>query len=591
MTDQNSITPGDAPFESTAAVDALPRRRGTWFPGPRYWIIWALCVLAIAFVRNLEVDLAGINIATMVLTGIAVGLLLFWWVFQSAFPAAIRWLPPTILIVAASVFLVRYRPYKTSGGLSLQFVPRGELVGDQLLDATPGTDSGITVDLATTTANDFPRFLGPDMNSVVKTIRIIPDWDQNPPKELWRSEIGAGWCAFSCVNGFAVTMEQRGDSELVTCRDVETGKLCWTHAIETRHETVLGFVGPRATPTIFNGRVYAMGATGFLRCLNGADGTEIWVRDLFGEYGISPDDGGGVIWGRATSPLIVDDKLFIPVGGNGSGQRTTLLAMNVDTGETIWEAGKHVSSYASPMLMTLHGERQIVSMNEDILTGHDLETGKELWDHPWPGKSNANANVSQPNAVGNDRILISKGYGGGGQLLQIEKSGDEWFADVVWESKRILKTKFSNVAIRDGLAFALDQGVLCCADVETGDRLWRRGKYAYGQVLLVDDIIVVMAESGELVLVRATADGHEELCKFQAIEGQTWNNVCLYGNRILVRNSEEAACFEIRTEAVNSAPTSLGEAAIEEAATNEADEAEADEAAANEAEADKAATE
>ena len=149
--------------------------------------------------------------------------------------------------------------------------------------------------------------------------------------------------------------------------------------------------------------------------------------------------------------------------------------------------------------------------------------------------------------------------------MQIEKSGDEWFADVVWESNRVLKTKFSNVAIKDGLAFGLDQGVLCCADVETGDRLWRRGKYSYGQILLVDDLIIVVTEAGELVLVRATGDGHEELCRFQAIEGQTWNNICLYGNRILVRNSEEAACFEITTKPVELASTSP----MEPAATDE----------------------
>ena len=525
-----------------------PKRKGSYFPGPSLWIIWALCALGIAIVRSLEVDLAGINIATLSLAGIAFLMFMVWWIFRSAYPAAVRWLPPALLMVAASVFLVKYRVYRFTGGLIPQFVPKGEQVGDELLDANPDTDAELVVDLATTTPVDFSKFLGPNGDSQVTNIQIAADWDTKPPRELWRSEIGAGWSAFSCVNGFAITMEQRGEAELITCRDVETGKLCWMHAIPSRHETALGFVGPRSTPTVVDGRVYAMGAAGHLRCLNGNDGSEVWVRDLFDEYGISPEDGGGVLWGRSNSPLVLDDKVIVPVGGPTGEKATSLIALNRETGETIWEAGQHTPSYASPIVADICGRRQIVSIHQDFVTGHEIETGQELWEHPWPGSSGGNANVAQPMPVAGDRLLLTKGYATGAQLLQIENSGDDWITETLWESSRVLKTKYSNVAIKDGVVFGLDQGVLCCADLETGERLWRKGKYSYGQILLVGDKIVVLAESGEVVLVNANPDRFEELCKFQAIEGQTWNNLCLYGNRLLVRNSEEAACFEITAE-------------------------------------------
>ena len=535
--------------ETTKPInDQTPARNGSYFPGPSYWIIWALCALGIAVVRSLEIDLAGINIVTIVLAGIAFFMLGVWWIFRSAYPAAIRWLPPVLLIVAASVFLVRYRVYRFTGSLIPQFVPKGEQVGDQLLTVNPLADDEIVVDLSTTTLGDFPKFLGPNGNSQITTTRINTDWKAHPPKELWRSEIGAGWSAFAAVNGFAVTLEQRGEFELVTCREVDTGTICWTHSIDTRHETALGFVGPRSTPTIVDGIVYAMGAAGHLRCLNGTDGSERWVRDLYADYGISPDDGGGVIWGRSNSPLIVDDKVVMPVGGPQGGKAVSLVALNRETGETLWEAGSHTPSYATPVVAELLGVRQIISINQDFVTGHDIDSGDELWEHPWPGSSGGNANVSQPHVVGDDQLFLSKGYGTGAQLLQFDRSGDDWISETLWETNRVMKTKFSNVAIKDGLVYGLDQGVLCCADLETGDRVWRKGKYSYGQILLVGDVIMVISESGELILVKASGEGHEELARFQAIEGQTWNNVCLYGNRLLVRNSEEAACFELKLD-------------------------------------------
>ncbi len=132
-------------------------------------------------------------------------------------------------------------------------------------------------------------------------VRLARDWQARPPRLVWRHEIGAGWATFAAVNGFALTMEQRGDEELVTCYEVATGTLRWFHALPSRHQTVMGGVGPRATPTIRDGRVYALGATGILRCLDGATGQPVWTEDLLARIGITPDeDLSGIAWGRVT---------------------------------------------------------------------------------------------------------------------------------------------------------------------------------------------------------------------------------------------------------------------------------------------------
>jgi len=165
-----------------------------------------------------------------------------------------------------------------------------------------------------------------------------------------------------------------------------------------------------------------------------------------------------------------------------------------------------------------------------------------------------NASVSQPIQVNAEQVLLSKGYGHGAELLGLVKDEDAWLVDSIWASRRVLKTKFSNVAIKDNLAFGLDDGILCCVDLETGDRLWKKGRYKYGQILLVDDIIVVMTEDGELVLVDANGEQHQELAKFPALAGQTWNNVAFYGEFLLVRNSEQAACYRVKLRDQGNSP-------------------------------------
>jgi outer membrane protein assembly factor BamB len=326
---------------------------------------------------------------------------------------------------------------------------------------------------------------------------------------------------------------------------VQTGKLRWSHGVDGRHETVLGGVGPRSTPTIFEGNVYALGATGKLRCLDGSNGELVWMKDLLAEFGVSQEtDLANIAWGRAASPLIVDQRVIVPAGGP-SDKPVSLVAYEPHTGEEIWRGGERQISFASPALATLAGVRQIVIVNEDTLSGHDVETGKTLWSHPWEGKSNMNASASQAVPLPGDRVFVSKGYGGGSLMLHVTRNDDQWDAAEVWRDKGLLKTKFANIAVKDGYAYGLSDGILECVELENGDRAWKGGRYGHGQILLVEDNVLVQAESGEVVLVEATPEKHVELGRFPAIEGKTWNNLCLYGPFLLCRNSEEAACYRL----------------------------------------------
>jgi outer membrane protein assembly factor BamB len=385
---------------------------------------------------------------------------------------------------------------------------------------------------------DYPRFLGRDGRATVTNVALATDWQTNPPRLLWRQPIGAGWSAFSIVGDYAVTQEQRGRHELVVCYELQTGQIVWSHQDLARFYEVLGGVGPRATPTIEDGRVYTQGATGILNCLELTSGRLIWTRDILAE-----NSAPQIQWGRSGSPLIVDDKVVVSAGGPDG---KSLVAYDKMTGARIWSAGDDPSSYASPILTTLAGRRQVVTVNEDHVRGHDVEDGRQLWSFPWPGNSANDANTSQPVPLGANRVFVSKGYLQGCAVFEVRAgTNGEFVTDQVWRSHKSLKTKMSNVVVHEGHMYGLSGGILECVQIEGLQRKWKGGRYGHGQVILVDDLLLITTEQGELLLVRATPQRHEEVTRFPALEDKTWNNPALAGPYLLVRNHLEAACYQL----------------------------------------------
>jgi outer membrane protein assembly factor BamB len=305
-------------------------------------------------------------------------------------------------------------------------------------------------------------------------------------------------------------------------------------------------VGPRSTPTISGGKVYALGATGVLRCLDGSTGSLVWSHDLLADYGVKPgDDEKSIAWGRAASPLIVDQTVVVPAGGPRGGPHVSLVAYDKETGEKIWEGGHEQVSYSSPSLATIDGTIQIIIVNESSITGHVPATGAVLWRFEWPGTSNMDASTSQAVPIGEGQFFVSKGYNGGATIFQLQREGETWSATELWKNPRLMKTKFTNVAVKDGFVYGLSDGILECIDLAGRKRAWKQGRYGHGQLLRIGDLLLVVSEIGELILVEANPREHVELGRFQALDGQTWNNPALAGGHLLVRNAEEAACYEL----------------------------------------------
>lgn len=421
-----------------------------------------------------------------------------------------------------------------------------------------------------TTPQDYPRFLGNGYWAEVPGVELETDWQAHPPQELWRHEIGAGWSGFAIVGDFAYTQEQRGENELISCYHVQTGEPVWTHADPARFDPAdavggLGDIGPRATPTLRDERVFTQGGTGIVNCLDARDGKVLWSHDTVQEFNTIVST-----WGKSGSPLIVDDTVVISVGAPRnpkSGETSSaaggtndtavfdasLVAYDIATGAVRWHAGARKASYASPVLATLAGERQIIMINERWVTSHRASDGVVLWEYPWGSEHDDTATCPQPVPLDRDRLFLSKGYGVGCSLLEVKRDTEgKFLASPLWQPaiKKVMKTKFSNVVVRDGLVYGLDDVLLECLEFESGSVKWKNRRqpvFGHGQIMLIGNTILVLSESGELALVEATPKEYHEFASIQALgdANVTWNNPAFAAPYLLVRNAREVACYRL----------------------------------------------
>jgi outer membrane protein assembly factor BamB len=383
------------------------------------------------------------------------------------------------------------------------------------------------------TQAEWPGFRGPARDGVVGGTRIETDWARTQPVELWRRPIGPGWSSFVVQGDLVYTQEQRGDEEMVSCYRLSTGEPVWRHRDRVRFYESNGGPGPRATPALSHGRVYAMGATGVVNALDAATGALAWSRNAAEDTG-APMPG----WGFAGSPLVVGDAVVAAASGR-------LVAYDAATGKPRWTRATGGGGYSSPHFMEIGGIGQVVLLSSGWATSVSPADGTILWQHQWA----EGVSIVQPALVGNGELLIAAGDMMGGigmRRLGVSKTPDGWNATARWTS-RGLKPYFNDYVVHEGHAFGFDGTILSCINLEDGERKWKGGRYGAGQMLLLpdQDLLLVLSEDGELALVSATGDKHTEVARFKAIEGKTWNHPVLVGDVLLVRNGEEMAAFRL----------------------------------------------
>jgi len=381
--------------------------------------------------------------------------------------------------------------------------------------------------------NYWTNYRGPNRDGRYDEMQVMTNWPAQGLPLVWKEPVGIGYASITIADGRAYTIEQRRRQEVVAAYDVNTGREVWTQGWNAEYKDETGD-GPRTTPTYDNGSLYALGATGELRCLDAKTGTVRWGKNI-----LSDNSAQNLPWAMAASPLVVDDKVIVLPGGM-SGK--SVVAYNKTTGAPVWKVQNDRQAYVSPMLVTLAGRRQILVVSSSRVFGLVPEDGSLLWSYPWD--TDNGINVSQPIVVDQNRFFISSGYGKGAALMEVTGSGNNLQAKTLWTNIN-MKNKFNSSVLHDGHVYGLDEGILTCLDVKTGERKWKGGRYGYGQVILASGHLIVMSHTGELALVKATPSEYTEIAKFAALEGQTWNYPAIADGKLFVRNAKEMAVFRI----------------------------------------------
>ncbi|MGH9851183.1 MAG: PQQ-binding-like beta-propeller repeat protein [Blastocatellia bacterium] len=394
--------------------------------------------------------------------------------------------------------------------------------------------SGADPEGATTGAN-WSGFRGPKRDGVihsVRGVRIQTDWSQSKPVEMWRRPVGPGWSSFAVRGNHFYTQEQRGDDEVVACYNLTTGEPVWRHRDKSRFYESNAGAGPRATPTLSNGRVYTFGATGILNTLNARDGSVVWSRNAASDTKTKVP-----AWGFASSPLVVGDAVVVATAG-------VLAAYDAATGNPRWQGPADKGGYSSPQLATINGVAQILLLNGEGATSVAPADGKLLWKHEWSGDG-----IVQPVVIAGSDVLLGSGSGMaavGLRRVAVMRGDAGWSVEERWTSNG-LKPYYNDFVVHKGHAFGFDGSILACVGLEDGKRKWKGGRYGHGQIVLLpdQDLLLALSEEGELALVKATPDQFTEVARFKAIEGKTWNHPVLVGDVLLARNSEEMAAFRL----------------------------------------------
>jgi outer membrane protein assembly factor BamB len=443
-------------------------------------------------------------------------------------------LAATLLATAGSFTLLRSEGLTGDGDAQFAFrwAPTAEeqllARGEEPVDA-----------LSTSAGNDnlaWPGFRGPERDGIVRDLRIATDWAASPPVEVWRRAVGPGVSSFAIGGGFAFTQEQRGEEEVVVAYRLTTGEPVWRHHDKTRFWDSHVGAGPRATPTLYRDHLYTFGATGLLTAFDATDGRVLWSRDAAADTG-AREPG----FGFTSSPLVTGDAVVV--------NTNTLAAYDLATGEPLWFGPEGLAAYSSPQLLEIDGIPQIVQITRAGAVGIAPTDGSLLWENPWPG-----IGILQPVSIEAGDLVVSQVDASaiplGIRRLAVAREQGEWTVAERWTSNA-LKPSFSPAVVLDGYLYGFDGRILACVRLEDGQRRWKGGRYGSGQLLLLADqrLLLVLSEQGELALVSATPDAFEELARFPAIAGKTWNQPALAGDLLLIRNGQEMAAFRLPSRA------------------------------------------
>jgi len=386
---------------------------------------------------------------------------------------------------------------------------------------------------------DWPQFLGPARNGTSVETGLLDTWGDKGPPQLWEKVVGEGYSSPVVVGERVILLHRMGDEEVVECFDATKGERQWKYAYATSYRDALGKGnGPRSTPAVADGKVFTLGAEGALVCLELEKGTKVWSRELLKDYRVKRS-----YFGVGTSPLVEGDMVLVNVGGKGAG----IVAFNKTDGKEIWKSTDHDASFSSPVAATIDGTRHVLFFTREGIVSLDPVNGAVRFSVHWRAKIDASVNAATPLVVG-DQVFVSASYGTGAFLGAIKKDKLE----EVWSNDETMSCHFNTPVYRDGFLYGFDGredvggAVLRCVEMKTGKVRWSKPGFGSGSLILVDGKLILLAEDGDLVSLKAIPDKYEELARAPVLTGPVRAAPALANGRLYTRDAKKLTCWNLK---------------------------------------------
>ncbi len=395
--------------------------------------------------------------------------------------------------------------------------------------SSAGTVSGRSVSAFT---DEWAQWLGPDRNGISSETGILKAWPAEGPQVLWRAVSGDGYSGMSISAGKLYTSFGVDADEAMVCVDVRTGEELWRYRMDSKFTNQFGH-GPRSTPTVDDGLVYNVSASGQLVAVDAGKGTEVWKHNLTKEYGAKIPT-----WGISTSPLVYGEMLLVDVGGSGNHG---FMAFNKKSGKIAWETRTGLPGYSAPITVEVAGVKQALNFTGNSLISVNPETGKQYWSYPW--QTSYDVNAATPVFIAPDKVFLSSGYDTGGAVLQMSAANGSVSVKEIWKS-RAMRNHFSTSIYLDGHLYGFDEGTLRCIDATSQEKKWAKRGLGKGSLIYADGHLIVLSERGKLVLVEAKPGEYVEKASAQLLKGRCWTVPTLVGGRLYIRNQKEMLCLQ-----------------------------------------------
>lgn len=416
--------------------------------------------------------------------------------------------------------------------------------------------------------SDWPRFLGPTGNSQSTERGLRTEWGTDRPPIVWQCVVGAGYSIGAVADGRYFHFDRIADQDRLQALDARTGKLLWKYEYQTQYEDRLGYDnGPRCSPVVDDGRVYAYGPEGQLHCVRANDGTRLWQVDTFAKFGVVQN-----FFGVGATPVVFGNLLIVQVGGsppesqgasrfemdtvkgNGSG----VVAFDKRNGAVRYTVTDELASYSTPLLATIDGRPWCFVLARGGLIGFNPENGQVDFHYPWRSSLHDSVNASTPVVAGNE-VFISEAYGPGSSLLRVRPGG----YDVVWSDppnrNKAMQCHWNTPVLRDGYLYGSSgrhtgSAELRCIQWKTGNILWSQRGLRLASLLYVDGHLLCLSEDGTLRLLRATPLKFDELArwKIQAtadgpslLKPPAWAAPILSHGLLYVRGADRVVCLRL----------------------------------------------